>query len=139
MPTPLERGHGYVTGTRHHRELTSCTPSPAKQYGKCQSQPHHHVGRQLASARESVRLDSARFSPQAFDKHWNELADGGGFNCRVARIPEIAVLARHLHDHDFIVVSDGLGVSQQRTVLFYAEDLKTERIQDSCSWASLSR
>ncbi|KAG2780034.1 hypothetical protein PC116_g13222 [Phytophthora cactorum] len=80
--------------------------------------------RQLASARESVRLDSARFSPQAFDKHWNELADGGGFNCRVSRIPEIAVLARHLHDHDFIVVSDGLGVSQQRTVLFYAEDFE---------------
>ncbi|ETP01640.1 hypothetical protein F441_21139 [Phytophthora nicotianae CJ01A1] len=80
--------------------------------------------RQPASAREPARLDSTRITPQAFDEHWNELADSGGFNCRVSRIPEIAVLARHLHEHDFIVVSDGLGVSQQRTVLFYAEDFE---------------
>ncbi|KAF4028316.1 hypothetical protein GN244_ATG20037 [Phytophthora infestans] len=90
-----------------------------------------------ASTRESVRLDSARltpdsarFTPAAFDNHWKDLADGGGFNCRVSRIPEMAILGRHLHEHEFIVVSDGLGVSQQRTVLFYAEDFEDDEDSD---------
>ncbi|KAE9036168.1 hypothetical protein PR003_g9559 [Phytophthora rubi] len=84
--------------------------------------------RPLTSARDSVRIDdltSARLTSEEFDEHWNELADGGGFNCRVSRIPDSVVLAQHLHDHDFIVVSDGLrlrGDHEQRTVLFYAED-----------------
>ncbi|KAG7389467.1 hypothetical protein PHYPSEUDO_010352 [Phytophthora pseudosyringae] len=88
--------------------------------------------RQPASSRESVRLDnfaSERFTPETFDEHWNELADGGGFNCRVSRIPDAAVLAQHLRDHDFVVVSDALrpsGPYQQRTVLFYAEDFEDD-------------
>ncbi|EGZ25511.1 hypothetical protein PHYSODRAFT_297153 [Phytophthora sojae] len=83
--------------------------------------------RPLASARELVRIDdlvSARLTSEAFIKRWSELADGGGFNCRVSRIPDSVVLAQHLHDHDFIIVSDGPRHhgDQQRTVLFYAED-----------------
>ncbi|KAL3666133.1 hypothetical protein V7S43_008922 [Phytophthora oleae] len=84
------------------------------------------------SARESVRLDdfvSAHLSPESFDEHWSGLADGGGFNCRVSRIPDAAVLAQHLQDHDFVVVLDGLRLSssyQQRTVLFYAEDFEDD-------------
>ncbi|KAG1692807.1 hypothetical protein DVH05_024422 [Phytophthora capsici] len=85
-----------------------------------------------ASARESVRMDevaSAHFSPESFNEHWSELADGGGFNCRVSRIPDAAVLAQHLQEHDFLVVLDGLrprGAYQQRTVLFYAEDYQDD-------------
>ncbi|KAJ8577066.1 hypothetical protein ON010_g2140 [Phytophthora cinnamomi] len=84
--------------------------------------------RPLASARDLVRIDNLardRLTSEAFDEHWNELADGGGFNCRVSRIPDSVVLAQHLQDHDFIVVSDGPrhhGDHEQRTVWFYAED-----------------
>ncbi|OWZ19409.1 hypothetical protein PHMEG_0006349 [Phytophthora megakarya] len=86
--------------------------------------------RTMASARESVKLDNtanARLTLLTFDENWKELADGGGFNCRVSRIPDPAVLAQHLQGHDFIIVLDGLrpsGVYQQRTVLFYAEDFE---------------
>ncbi|KAK1935015.1 hypothetical protein P3T76_010781 [Phytophthora citrophthora] len=82
------------------------------------------------SARESVRMDDfarARFSPESFDENWNDLADGGGFNCRVSRIPDAALLAQHLQAHDFIIVLDGLrsrDAYQQRTVLFYAEEIE---------------
>jgi hypothetical protein len=94
--------------------------------------PATSARQQPASARESVRLDdvaSARLTSEAFDERWNQLADGGGFNCRVSKIPDPALLAQHLQDHDFLVVSDGLrpsGTYQQRTVLFYAEDLEDE-------------
>ncbi|GMF23546.1 unnamed protein product [Phytophthora lilii] len=90
--------------------------------------PSMPMSARAPSARESVRIDdlaSARLKAEDFDEQWNELADGGGFNCRVSRIPDTAVLEQHLHEHDFIIVSDGLhphGAYQQRTVLFYAKD-----------------
>ncbi|GMF57494.1 unnamed protein product [Phytophthora fragariaefolia] len=79
------------------------------------------------TCRDAVNIDdlaSARLTSDAFDEYWSKLADGGGFNCRVSRIPDTIVLAQHLQDHDFIIVSDGPRHhgDQQRTVLFYAED-----------------
>ncbi|KAH7492567.1 uncharacterized protein KRP23_1472 [Phytophthora ramorum] len=79
-----------------------------------------------APPREVDRVDDrAPLTPEAFDEHWDDLADGGGFVCRVSRIPDSVVLAQHLQTQDFTIVSDGLrptGAYQQRTVLFYAED-----------------
>ncbi|KAL4161921.1 hypothetical protein PRNP1_002471 [Phytophthora ramorum] len=78
-----------------------------------------------APPREVDRVDDrAPLTPEAFDEHWDDLADGGGFVCRVSRIPDSVVLAQHLQTQDFTIVSDGLrptGAYQQRTVLFYAE------------------
>ncbi|RLN38298.1 hypothetical protein BBO99_00003088 [Phytophthora kernoviae] len=81
--------------------------------------------RTMSSARETQSNTAPTLSLLAFENRWDELVDGGGFNCRVSRIPDTHVLAQHLRSHNFRVASDGLrrnDADQQRTVLFYAED-----------------
>ncbi|KAG7395865.1 hypothetical protein PHYBOEH_003111 [Phytophthora boehmeriae] len=73
---------------------------------------------------ETQSSSTPTLSLRDFEEHWDELVDGGGFNCRVSRIPDSHVLAQHLKSHDFRVASDNLrrnDADQQRTVLFYAE------------------
>ncbi|RLN62517.1 hypothetical protein BBJ28_00015327 [Nothophytophthora sp. Chile5] len=63
-------------------------------------------------------------TPMGFEERWDELADGGGFTCRVSRIPGVHALANHLRRQRFRVVSDGLrtrGVQQERVILFYTD------------------
>lgn len=86
--------------------------------------------RQSTVAREIVKHDRFKSSQhlfEAYDERWHKLVDGGGFNCRISRIPDSVAFAQHLRAHGFIVVSDGLNVYEQRTVFFFAQE--TENLE----------
>ncbi|TMW65898.1 hypothetical protein Poli38472_003663 [Pythium oligandrum] len=77
--------------------------------------------RRLATPRrEEILATSPRLASEDFMLLWDALPDGGGFTCRVSKIPQPTDLRLHLDQQGFHIVYDGLNIANVRTARFYA-------------------